>query len=209
MVTITPDGQPPHRPIVRGSASVDLAICPFTILVDDREQLPWRFGGIASSVGTSGAPIAVKTVRRRLDTGDYSLLNHEAEIAIERKSLDDIYTTLGQGRDRFENEHERMAAIVAAGGYACVLIESTVEEAVCRPPIWSRLNPNSVIGTWHAWEMRYRVPWVWCGDRRMAELICYGKLDMWWRQNVRGSLRGKLVRQGNGNTTGESKGEAA
>jgi len=162
----------------------ELAICPFDIVVDDREQLPYRFSNMLAGGSAGGSPILVKTVRKRILTGDISILSHESEITIERKSLDDLYTTLGQGRENFEHEHERMAAMVAAGGYACVVIESSFEEAILRPPPWTSLNPNSVAGTWHAWEMRYRVPWAWCGSRRTAELIAYAKLEMWWRQNV-------------------------
>ena len=63
-----------------------------TLLVDTREQRPLYFG--------EGVPQR----RATLPTGDYSVEGCEGLIAIERKSLGDLFGTVGQGRERFERE---------------------------------------------------------------------------------------------------------
>lgn len=60
------------------------------IVIDSREQCPFTFGGYDCGV-----------VRGALATGDYSLAHLEHQIAIERKSLDDLLGCLTSGRERF------------------------------------------------------------------------------------------------------------
>jgi len=53
------------------------------ILIDTREKLPFQFGR------------DLKTVRTKLEVGDYSLKGLEHAVAVERKSLDDfIHSTI-------------------------------------------------------------------------------------------------------------------
>ena len=48
-----------------------------------------------------------------LRTGDYSLEGYQDQIAIERKSIDDLVVCLGKERDRFE-----YFAVVVEGSFA-------------------------------------------------------------------------------------------
>ena len=64
------------------------------IIQDSRENTPWHFRGIEVMI-------------EKLDVGDYSLSGWEHAIAIERKSVMDLFGTLGKGRDRFVRELER------------------------------------------------------------------------------------------------------
>jgi len=82
------------------------------IVCDTREQIPLWDKGI---------------VRRKLETGDYSFIlngvNYSDKIAVERKSLIDLYGTLGKGHKRFKKELERSLnldyfAIVIEGSYS-------------------------------------------------------------------------------------------
>lgn len=151
---------------------------PFTVLVDSREQAPYTFTGLLSDARYSHRPLVVPWTWHTLPTGDYSIEGAAHLVAVERKSLDDIYHTLGQGRERFEREHQRMAGL----DFAAVVIEATWEEILAHPPARSRLPPKVVIRTAMAWGMRYGVHWWAVGGRRMAEVATFRLLEQWWRR---------------------------
>lgn len=165
-----------------------LHVTPFTILVDSREKAPYFFRGLRTNKSDkpSDAPILVQSRYELLATGDYTISGLEDRIAIERKSLADLYSTLGQHRDRFEREHERLSVIAShsAGGFACVLIEADLHTALAHPPERSRLKPKSVTGTWMAWSQRYRVPWLFVGSRRLTEIVCFRMLERFWKDRL-------------------------
>jgi len=160
------------------TAKAKFKLAPFTILVDSREQWPYRFDSLPASCGFS----AVRVVRTFLPTGDYSVAGHEDRFAVERKSLEDLYATLGQGRSRFEAEVERLNRME----FAAILVEADLQE-VWRPadrrPNWkSRLVPRSVEGTIVAWSIRYpRVHWWTVGDRRAGEVRVFGACEKFWK----------------------------
>jgi len=68
-----------------------------TIIVDSREQLPYKF--------------QTPSIKAALDTGDYSIAGLEHFIAIERKTLPDLIGCLCNGRERFERELRRGKAL--------------------------------------------------------------------------------------------------
>ncbi len=76
-------------------------------MVDTREQKPLWVKNIVS---------------KKLNVGDYSLEGFEDRISIERKSLIDLFGTLGGGHKRFKKELEKSRsydyfAIVIEGSY--------------------------------------------------------------------------------------------
>ena len=153
-------------------------VCPFTIIVDTREQAPYTFGAVPAGGGRQWVvPIQCAGLR----SGDYSIAGLESRIAIERKSLEDLYSTLGQGRERFESEFQRLAEME----FAAVCIEADIRE-IWRPlefrNEWrSRLNPRSVEGTIVSWSIRYpRVHWWTMGSRRQAEIRVFATLKRFW-----------------------------
>lgn len=165
---------------------------PFVIQIDGREQAPYLFTGLRTDASRGNRPLEVawEWAKPALPTGDYSIRDIHADyrdrIAIERKSLQDLYSTLGSDRDRFEREHERMAEIAARpGGWAEVVIEATWPEILQSPPEQSRLNPKTVYRTMVSWSMRYGVHWTAVGPRRLAEVHVFRRLEMWWRVNGR------------------------
>ena len=87
------------------------------ILIDSREQAPYRFDGEASEVGT-------------LPSGDYSIRGMEELVAIERKELSDFLACCGRERDRFKRE------LVRLRGYRCkaVVIEATLAQILDGTP---------------------------------------------------------------------------
>jgi len=145
----------------------------FTIIIDSREQTPYTFDIIN--------PVPSTTIRG-LKTGDYSILGFEDRVTVERKSLTDLYGSLGAGRDRFQREMLRMRDLE----YAAVVIEAPWMTIINKPPSRSRLLPVSVIATIVAWSQRYKVHWIPCPNRVFAEKITHRILDRWYRDEETG-----------------------
>lgn len=147
---------------------------PYTILVDTREQNPFEFTDIRD---TDGQPIYVYQDRVGLKSGDYSLLGMENQIAIERKSHIDFLGSIGQGRDRFQREIERLnemecAAVAIEVGWRDLMVGH----------INSQINPMTISRTIVSWSIRYpRVHWWLCENRRHAELMTFRLLDRFWK----------------------------
>jgi ERCC4-type nuclease len=157
-------------------------IVPFAVAIDTREQRPYAFGGLVSDAKERRRPLVVPTEIRTLRSGDYSIVGHEDAIAIERKSLADLYGTLGQGRDRFVRELERLARL----SFAAVVIEAEWSEIIGSPPGLSGLNPKTVLRSVIAWQQRYpRIHWWPCPERRFAEVLTYRILERWWKEKMR------------------------
>lgn len=118
------------------------------IIIDTREKRPLSF------------PVSR---RATLPTGDYSLEGLESIAAVERKSLADLYGCIGQSRERFERELERLASL----RFPAIVIESTLS-GLLQAPRFSDVHPHACIQSVIAWGTKYRIP-VWlCDDRRHA-----------------------------------------
>ena len=131
---------------MRRSHSGDVA---FTIHVDTREQPGHAYD--FSAIARSAFPFSVASATLR--TGDYQLACHgwdsddeSQRIAIERKTLSDLYGSLSSGRMRFEKEFVRLAEF----GYAALVIESPWDH-IAKPNDWLRhptqMLPRSAIAT--------------------------------------------------------------
>lgn len=136
------------------------------IVVDTREQRPFTFAG-------SGYLATV--TRAGLKTGDYSLMNLEDSIAVERKGLDDLVGCLTVGRDRFERELDRSRSLSCFA----VVVEASMGD-IARHRYTSRMNPHAALQSILAFQVRYGVPFVWAGSRTGAEYVTY-----WWLHKAR------------------------
>ena len=157
-------------------------ISPFTVIVDQQEIARYYFQGLHSDSNQQHRPLIVKSITKHLKTGDYSIEGLEHLVTVERKSLEDLYGTLASGRERFAREHERMQAMISAGGYACVVIESSLEDALFDPPWRSRLPPKIVHRTSLSWQIKYGVSWIWASSRRGAEITTFRTLEKFWER---------------------------
>lgn len=138
----------------------------FVVAVDTREQRPYRF------------PLSeVKT----LATGDYSIIGLEDRVAIERKTKEDAYSSLGQGRPRFERELQRLSRF----DYAAIVIEASLPEFL-QAPAFSRMNPKAAAASIVAWSVRYRVCVFFAGDRRHGNALTRQLLEKFWRYHSNG-----------------------
>lgn len=126
----------------------------FTILIDTREQKPWNFG--------SDTP----TQRIALPSGDYTILGMEQEIAIERKSLNDLVNTLIHSKKRFIKELTRLRSYRAKA----VAIEASLEDVIFHN-YKSEAHPNTVLGIINCFEHIYQVPFHFWGCRQAATVM--------------------------------------
>lgn len=139
-----------------------------TIIEDTREQTPLDF---------SAFPF-VTVERGTLHSGDYSVKGWESQFAIERKSLADLIGTITQGHERFERELQRLMSFQ----YAAVVVEAS-EIDLRTGKYRSMLLPRAAVGMITAFEVRYRIPFHFCGNRVMAaqriyELAYYFQREM-------------------------------
>ena len=124
-----------------------------TVIVDTREQRPYSYPG---------------AIRGTLTTGDYSVAGFEDRVAVERKSFDDLFNTLGRGRDRFRRECERLSEF----DYAAIVIESDVEAILAGHPI-SKMSPAAVLNTLFKWSIRFGIAVWFTGDRESGQAATY------------------------------------
>ncbi|MFA6221460.1 MAG: ERCC4 domain-containing protein [Desulfomonilaceae bacterium] len=120
------------------------------------------------------------TVTACLRTGDYSVSGYEDQVAIERKTIDDLVGCLGKQRDRFERELERSRGFE----YFAVLVESSyfeLENGLYR----SRLHPRSGVESVSAFEVRYKVPFLFCGSAELAAKKCESLLRKYHREQMK------------------------
>lgn len=155
----------------------DFIVSPFTVAVDTREQFPWGFTGLFDS--RRRRPILVQMRRQTLQTGDYSIVGLENEIAIERKSKEDAYQTFGRNRDRFERELERLAKMQ----FAAVVIEADWTDLLLDPPPLCKLQPLTVSRSIMAWSVRYGVHFFTIPTRVAAERAAWQILKSFWYQH--------------------------
>ena len=131
------------------------------IICDTREQKPYTFPDLDCT-----------TERGTLPVGDYSLPGFEEQVAIERKSLDDLIGCLTRDRGRFERElqrarHYELFAVVVEGSLG------DVEEHKYR----SQMHPVSAIQSIIAFTVRYGTNFIFAGDRRSGEYITHSLLS--------------------------------
>jgi len=145
---------------------------PFTIIEDTREQTPFVF------------PDGVDIIRTCLKTGDYSIVGHEHNFTIERKSLSDLVGCMTNdpkrgvfNRDRFKRELTRMMGLL----YCAVVIEGTLED-VEEHRYRKKIHPNSVFGSCVSWTMTFGVPFIFAGNNAMQKTLDL-MLDYYETQN--------------------------
>lgn len=151
------------------------------VKIDTREQLGYDFIGLTCDQADGGGSLTVPTVTGTLASGDYSLVGYEDRVACERKSLADLYGTLGGGRERFERELARLALME----FAAVVIEATWPELCSDPPPHTQLPAKIVFRSIVAWSVRYpRVHWFPAGPRRLAEITTFRLLERFVREDM-------------------------
>jgi DNA excision repair protein ERCC-4 len=134
---------------MKSSLPAELRPDQVVAIIDSREQLPLDLSPLAAEVGT-------------LPTGDYSVRGLESIVAIERKSLSDLLGCIGQERERFDREVQRLLAYPVR----CIIVESTWAEIEAGN--WrSKVTASAAIGSLLGW-IAAGVPCIMAGDHERA-----------------------------------------
>lgn len=165
-----------NRRRVRGGHGYTL--CPFTVQVDTREQQPYLFSNIKTNKDKGEKLITVPLEFLAMETGDYSIFGMADKIVIERKSKEDLFSSVVK-RDNFRGRLERMHAMTSLGGYAAIMVECSIED-LGEPPAYSQLNPRSLNRTILAWRQRYRVDWWFVSGRQRSEQFAFRILERFY-----------------------------
>lgn len=161
-------------------------IVPYVILIDTREQAPYSFRGFTADAPKRHVPLIIPVRSKGLRTGDYSIEGLEDRVAVERKSLPDLYGSLGRERERFERELVRLDEM----DYAAIVIEAGWPSIISRPPPNTEMRPKTIYRTAIAWQQRYpRVHWWACDTRNFAERTTLRILQRFWIDNEKDRRR--------------------
>ena len=133
----------------RRSIPTELLPSQVTAVVDTREQLPLYLSPLQTVDGT-------------LTTGDYSVVGLEGVVAIERKSLGDLLGCIGQHRERFDREVQRLLAYPVRA----IVVEATWPDLE-RGEWQSKVTPSAAIGSVLGW-IAAGVPIIMAGDHARA-----------------------------------------
>jgi ERCC4-type nuclease len=137
------------------------------ILIDSREQLPFTFANYEVEPEVVALPV-----------GDYSLPGFQDRVSIERKSLEDLIACLmGDNRDRFERELAKARHF----DFFAVVVEAPLS-AVSQGRYRSEMKAQAALQSILTFQVRYRVSFVWAGNRAGAEYVTHGLLSKYLRE---------------------------
>ena len=137
------------------------------IVIDTRERKPYKFYG-------------QDVVRKKLDTGDYSIEGFEDVFAVERKAKPDYLRSISHTRENFEHEVQRGSKMDEFE----VVVEAS-EEEIRAGDYRAEVPPLSAINTAKAWSRsdRYDVPFTWAGSRAAGKALTLTKLKEWYEKH--------------------------
>lgn len=164
-------------------------LCPFVVVIDSAEQFPYHFTSMKSRAHDN-AIFDVKTKRLPLgrhpnSKGDYSIYGFTDRVGVERKSMEDGQSTLldRERCERFECELENLAKLEDAR----VVVECDFQIFFSRAPATdnhtSAQNARTLFGTVMSLQSRFRVPWIFAGDREFAEIVVFRFFERFYRKS--------------------------
>ena len=124
-----------------------------TVIIDTREQTPLVFKNLPSQRGS-------------LQTGDYSFLGAEELFSVERKSIQDLVSSVTVERERFERELHRLRGY----RFARLLVVGT-EGEINGHRYRSNAAPKAILHSLWAFEARYNIPVVFEPSQERAAVL--------------------------------------
>ncbi len=118
-----------------------------------------------------------------LQIGDYTIAGLEKEVAVERKSIDDLANCLGRDRERFVRQLQKGRGLNA---YAVVCEGSWLD--LVNGNYRSRLAAHSACQSVTSFMSRWGVQFLFAGNRKAAEYACFSYL-LQYAQGIRRRLR--------------------
>ena len=129
------------------------------IIIDTREQRPLEFDN------------RVSTVKEKLDVGDYGARFRDGHVPpyfFERKSIGDLFGTMGKGYTRFKKEMKR----VRDNNLQLFIIIEGTEFKVLKGTKYSKMQPGAVMKKLFTLWIRYNIIPIFCNNRQhMSEYI--------------------------------------
>lgn len=135
-------------------ATKEISIEHLTAIVDHREKLPYNLFPMTEE-------------QAELKCGDYSIKGLERYISVERKSGSDYLMCVGQERERFDHERQRMMAYP----HRLLVIEATWPDIISGAALLygrSKVHPHAAAGLIQRW-MCDGIPVFLAGTREAAE----------------------------------------
>ena len=152
--------KPPSHPTSLRPKGITITLPKPTLIIDSMEQRPYSFRPFHKWFA------AIE--RRKLVVGDYSIGGLEDRVAVERKSLQDLFNCCSpyHSRDAFVRACERLGKL----DFAAMVIEGSINK-ILRANEFSSMHPNAVFGTIQALAVRWGIqPWF-APNRTLAEEI--------------------------------------
>lgn len=151
----------------------------FNIIVDTREQKPWAFA-------------ECNTVRKKLDTGDYSIEGLENFLCIERKhSVSEIANNISE--QRFRDELERMSNYL----YKFILLEFSLQDVLdypkgssVPPKMWSKIKirPLYILKYLTELQIKDNIHVIFCDHPAAAEQMAFSIIKRVNEMHTNGKL---------------------
>jgi hypothetical protein len=127
------------------------------VLVDTNEQHPYDFRGLVRIAGTS---------RHTLPAGDYAIAEAPGLWCVERKRVEELYTTVSNPSDRlrFLRELEGLLAFP----HRCLVVEGTIQQSIAGGRL-GQYHKNGLIDFLDAMKVRYGMQIIQADTREEAE----------------------------------------
>jgi len=152
--------KPPIHPTILRPKGTSITLPKPTLIIDSMEQRPYSFRRFHKWF--------VGIERRKLPAGDYSIGGLEDRVAVERKSLQDLFNCCSpyHSRSAFVRACERLSKME----FSALVIEGSITK-ILRSNEFSGMHPNAVFGTIQALAVRWGIqPWF-APSRALAEEI--------------------------------------
>jgi ERCC4-type nuclease len=137
----------------------------YEVVVDSREQSPWWVDNV---------------VRKKLDTGDYSIVGFEDCFALERKSMADFAQTLTKGHKRFQQELARATEL----RYFAIIIEepyNALLQKKWRGSAFTRVSGAALCAIANTLRVKYGFHIIFCSNRTEAKSVAKGLMSSFVR----------------------------
>ena len=168
----------------------------FNIIQDTREKpdAGWVFPPSCKAV--------LGVIRRKMRVGDYTVAGLEHVLMIERKSLGDLYKSLGTDARRFLEMWKRTDRLGIPLRY--LVIEATFEE-VCQRYVFSSLPWQNVLSKLMSLQFNFNVHVVYAGDKVQASMYARRLMEKLSQYNQDGRLGtdGKVITPDNSSSKGQ------
>lgn len=105
----------------------------------------------------------------KLDYGDYSIEGYDRVVVVERKqNVIELCGNIGKYRERFEAELQRM---IDANVLRKYIVVEDYWSSVVKKQRYSKMHPNSIFESIIALQVKYDIPFLFCGTHEMSQRV--------------------------------------